>query len=72
MTDEKLKPATNTFKVKGNWSIQSGKLKSKFPILTDDDLKYESGKESELLAKVGKRLNKSPEETTVILEKNMH
>lgn len=72
MSTENAKPAINSFKVKGNWSIQTGKLKAKYPSLTDDDLKFETGKEAELLKKVGKRLNKSLEETTAILEKDMH
>ena len=37
------------FKIKGNWMIQSALLKEKFPQLTDADLKFETGKESELL-----------------------
>jgi len=74
MTNENVKPATAPvpFKVKGDWSIQADKLKIKFPTLTDDDLKFETGKENELLGKVGKRLNKNLEETTAILEKEMH
>lgn len=72
MSTENVKPANTNFKVKGNWSIQSGKLKHKYPLLTDEDLKFETGKEAELLKKVGKRLNKSLEETTIILEKDMH
>jgi len=72
MTTENVTPIATPFKVKGNWSIQTGKLKAKFPSLTDDDLKFETGKENELLSKVGKRLNKSLEETTAILEKEMN
>lgn len=74
MTNENVKAVTipTPFKVKGDWSIQAGKLKIKFPTLTDDDLKFETGKETELLGKVGKRLNKNLEETTAILEKEMH
>jgi hypothetical protein len=74
MTNENVKLATPPvpFKVKGDWSIQADKLKAKFSSLTDDDLKFETGKEAELLRKVGKRLNKNLEETTAILEKEMH
>ncbi|MBW0162150.1 MAG: hypothetical protein HYI21_12490 [Sediminibacterium sp. Gen4] len=74
MTNENVKPATapTPFKVKGDWSIQSDKLKAKFPTLTDDDLKFETGKEAELLGKVGKRLNKNLLETTAILEKEIY
>lgn len=72
MTTDTVKTATSPFKVKGNWSIHSGKLKTKFPSLTDDDLKFETGKEAQLLKKVGDRLNKTLEETTAILEKQMN
>lgn len=74
MTNENVKPATalEPFKIKGDWSIQSDKLKAKFPTLTEDDLKFETGKEAELLGKVGKRLNKNLQESTAILEKEMH
>lgn len=72
MTTENVIPSVVPFKVKGDWSIQAEKLKAKFPGLTNDDLKFVTGKEAELLEKVGKRLNKSLEETTSILEKEMH
>lgn len=74
MTNENATSVTAPapFKVKGDWSIQSDKLKAKFPTLTDDDLKFETGKEAELLGKMGKRLNKNLQETTAILEKEMH
>lgn len=72
MSTENATPTVAPFKVKGDWSILSGKLKAKFPTLTDDDLKFVSGQETEMLGKVGKRLNKNLEETTAILEKEMH
>ena len=72
MTTENVNPAVVPFKVKGDWSIQTDKLKAKFPTLTDEDLKFVTGQEAELLSKVGKRLNKNLEETTAILEKEMH
>ena len=34
----------NTTQVKGNWNEQKGKLKQKFVILTDIDLKFEDSK----------------------------
>lgn len=74
MTNENVTPVTavSPFKVKGDWSIHTDRLKTKFPTLTEDDLKFETGKEAELLEKVGKRLNKNVEETTAILQKEMH
>jgi hypothetical protein len=44
MTTQNATPIASPFKVKGNWSIHTGKLKAKFPSLTDDDLKFETGK----------------------------
>lgn len=72
MTTEHVNTETVAFKVKGDWSIQAEKLKAKYPTLTDDDLKFETGKEAHLVEKIGKRLNKSQEETTELLEKETH
>lgn len=72
MTTEQVKTATVAFKVKGDWSIQAEKLKAKYPTLTDDDLRFETGKEADLIEKIGKRLNKNLEETTVLLETETH
>ncbi len=47
------------FKIKGNWEIQSRLLQEKYPQLTDADLKFETGKESELLSRLESRLNKN-------------
>lgn len=51
-----------TFKITGNWNAQSKQLKEKFPQLTDADLKFESGKENELLSRLQTKLNKKREE----------
>lgn len=72
MTTEQVKTEPLAFKVKGDWSIQAEKLKAKHPTLTDDDLKFETGKETDLLEKIGKRLNKSVAETTLLLEAELH
>jgi len=39
-------------KLKGNWNQVKGKLKQEYAILTDDDLKYQEGKEDEILGKI--------------------
>jgi hypothetical protein len=46
------KRTTETFKISGNWSAQSKQLKEKYPQLTDSDLKFEPGKEEELLTRL--------------------
>ena len=47
-----------TFKVTGDWAAQAKNLKERFSALTDADLKFESGKENELVGRVESRLNK--------------
>ncbi|MDP5121118.1 MAG: CsbD family protein [Spirosomaceae bacterium] len=39
-------------KLKGNWNQMKGKIQQKWADLTDDDLKYEEGKETELLGRI--------------------
>jgi hypothetical protein len=53
----------------GNWDNQVRILKDKFPQLTDADLKFETGKENELLKRIETRLNKKREEVINIIRK---
>jgi uncharacterized protein YjbJ (UPF0337 family) len=57
------------FKIIGDWDVQSKKLKEKFSELTDEDLKYEPGKELDLLARVEARLNKKRDEVIHIIKR---
>ncbi len=57
------------FKIKGNWEIQSKQLQEKYPQLTDADLKFETGKESELLSRLEARLHKNRVLVMNIIEK---
>lgn len=59
----------DTFKITGDWNVQSKQLKAKFSQLTDSDLKFETGKENELLSRVETRLNKKREEVINIIKK---
>jgi len=52
----------NTLTIKGNWNIAKGKLKQKYAKLTDNDLRYESGKEDELLGRLEKITGEKREE----------
>ncbi|HRB71856.1 MAG TPA: CsbD family protein [Flavobacterium sp.] len=52
---------------KSNWHEQKGKLKAKFPSLTDADLHFEEGKKDEMLSRVQNKLGKSKEELTKII-----
>lgn len=66
---ESINKNAETFKITGNWEKQSKELKNKFSQLTDSDLKFETGKENELLKKVETRLNKNREEVINIIKK---
>lgn len=39
-------------KLKGTWNELTGKIKQKYAELTDDDLKYEEGKDDEWLGRI--------------------
>jgi uncharacterized protein YjbJ (UPF0337 family) len=51
--------------IKGDWSVTKSKLKQSWAILTDDDLRYEVGKQDELIARIQKKTG----ETKEIVEK---
>lgn len=57
------------FKITGNWDKQAQVLKQKFPQLTDQDLKFEPGKEKDLLKRVESKLHKNREEVINIIKK---
>jgi uncharacterized protein YjbJ (UPF0337 family) len=48
--------------LKGRWNEIKGKIKQANANLTDDDLKYEEGKDDELLGRLQKKLGKSKDE----------
>jgi uncharacterized protein YjbJ (UPF0337 family) len=56
------------FKITGNWETQAKALKVKFSKLTDADLKFEDGKEDELLKRVETRLGKKRDEVIHIIK----
>lgn len=57
--------------LKGNWNILKGKLKKSFASLTDDDLKYEEGREDELLGRLQKKTGQTREQLTKWINSNM-
>lgn len=65
-----VQPNVADFKITGNWDKQSQVLKQKFPQLTDQDLKFESGKEEDLLQRVETKLHKKREEVVNIIKKS--
>ncbi|MEI9912708.1 MAG: CsbD family protein [Bacteroidota bacterium] len=45
--------------IKGQWNVWKGKLKQQYAELTDDDLKYEEGKDDELWGRIQKKTGES-------------
>ncbi len=48
--------------LKGRWNEIKGKIKQADGSLTDDDLKYEEGKDDEMYGRLQKKLGKSKDE----------
>ena len=55
-------------KLKGSWNEIKGKAKTQYAQLTDDDLKYEEGKDDEFLGRMQKKLGKSKDELVKWIE----
>ena len=58
----------NKLQTKGNWNITKGKLKQKWAKLTDDDLRYEEGKDEELIGRIQKRTGEARERIEKAIE----
>lgn len=58
-----------TLTITGDWAAQSKQLKETFKQLNDADLKFETGKENELIRRVELKLNKKREEVISIINK---
>lgn len=58
---------TTTLKI-ANWDELKGKLKQKYPTLTDAELVYTAGKEAELVSGLSKKLGKTDEEISNIID----
>jgi uncharacterized protein YjbJ (UPF0337 family) len=43
----------------GYWEKKKEKLKERFPVITDEDLRYREGKEKEMIEMLGNKLGKS-------------
>lgn len=67
--ESKTNKGTEVFKIFGDWKRQADKLKDKFPQLTDADLKFETGREDDLIKRVEARLHKKREEVINIIKK---
>jgi uncharacterized protein YjbJ (UPF0337 family) len=53
--------------IKGYWDKKKDKLKQKFPIITEEDLRYNEGKEKEMIEMLGYKLGKSKQELLCII-----
>ena len=49
-------------KLTGDWNQTKGKIKQAYGDLTDDDLKYEEGKDDELVGRLQKKIGKTKDE----------
>lgn len=45
--------------LKGKWNEMKGKAKQQYADLTDDDLRYEEGKDDELIGRLQQKLGKT-------------
>jgi uncharacterized protein YjbJ (UPF0337 family) len=52
---------------KPSWNVQKYKLKTQFPTLKAEDLKYTDGRKDEMLTKVQDKLGKTKEELAKII-----
>jgi uncharacterized protein YjbJ (UPF0337 family) len=43
----------------GYWEKKKEKIKERFPVITDEDLRYREGKEKEMIEMLGNKLGKS-------------
>jgi len=48
--------------LKGNWNVIKGKIKQTYGDLTDDDLKYEEGKDDELLGRLQEKTGRAKDD----------
>ncbi|MCP9830716.1 CsbD family protein [Synechococcus sp. HJ21-Hayes] len=57
----------NKLQFKGKWHELKGKLRQRFADLTDNDVNYAEGQEEEFLGHLQKRLGKSQQEISEML-----
>ncbi len=67
--EAKSSKSTEAFKISGDWSQQANELKEKYPNLTDSDLKFERGREDDLIKRMELRLHKKREEVINMIKK---
>ena len=60
----------NKLQFKGDWNVAKGKLKQRWARLTDDDLRYEEGREDELVGRIQKRTGEARDAIEKALEES--
>jgi len=60
----------DNLELKGNWNVLKGKLKQSYADLTDDDLRYEEGKEDELLGRLQRKTGQTRDQLTKWIKSN--
>ena len=58
----------NKLKIKENWSGLKKELKQKYVALTDLDLTYAEGREDELVATISKKIGKTKDEVSNVIQ----
>ncbi|MXN89718.1 CsbD family protein [Flavobacterium sp. Sd200] len=58
----------NSTEIKGTWDELKGKLKQKYAELTDDDLKYEEGKDDEMWGRLEQKIGKAKKEILALFQ----
>ena len=66
-TEIKILPSEQ-YIIVGDWDKQANVLKARYPQLTSEDLKFETGKETDLFKRLVKKLNKNLNEIIYILK----
>ena len=51
----------NALEIKGNWNIIKGTIQKKWAMLTENDLQYAEGTETELVGRIQKRTGETRE-----------
>jgi hypothetical protein len=51
----------------GFWNDKKEKLRQKFPILTDEDVRFNEGKEKEMIEMIGNKMGKTKLELLYII-----
>jgi hypothetical protein len=67
MTSNNIK--SEEFKISGNWIKTAKAIQDKYALLSDADLKFEAGKEDELLGRIETKLKIERDEAIKIIKK---